>query len=75
MRPEQSVEPTAGNGDGDGAAPGAASAAPLPTVPDVPGDTDEIAESGEHDSPADDSDEQPLVQGAGAPSAKKAGKR
>jgi glucose-6-phosphate dehydrogenase assembly protein OpcA len=75
MRPEQSVEPTAGNGDGAGAAPEAASAAPLPTVPDVPGDTDEIAESGEHDSPADDSDEQPQVQGAGAPSARKAGKR
>jgi glucose-6-phosphate dehydrogenase assembly protein OpcA len=73
MRPEQSVEPT--NGDGGAAISGSAIAAPAPAVPDVPGDTDEIAESGEHDSPADDSDEQPVVQAAGAPSAKKAGKR
>jgi glucose-6-phosphate dehydrogenase assembly protein OpcA len=77
MRPEQSVEPT--NGDGEGPALSStgesAAAQPAPTVPDVPGDTDEIAESGEHDSPTDDSDEQPLVQGAGAASAEKAGKR
>jgi glucose-6-phosphate dehydrogenase assembly protein OpcA len=73
MRPEQSVEPIADNGNGG--APETAAAAPAPTVPDVPGDTDEIAERGEHDSPADDSDEQPAVQAASAPSAKKAGKR
>jgi glucose-6-phosphate dehydrogenase assembly protein OpcA len=73
MRPEQSVEPA--NGDGGAATSGSAIAEPAPAVPDVPGDTDEIAESGEHDSPADDSDEQPVVQAAGAPSAKKAGKR
>jgi glucose-6-phosphate dehydrogenase assembly protein OpcA len=79
MRPEQSVEPAAGNGNGNGngagAAPETATAAPLPAVPDVPGDTDEIAGSGEHDSPADDSDEQPQEQSAGAPPARKAGKR
>jgi hypothetical protein len=77
MRPEQSVEPT--NGDGEAPPPASAEVTavsrPAPTVPDVPGDTDEIALSGEHDSPADDSDEQPVVQAASAPSAKKAGKR
>ena len=72
MRPEQSVEPT--NGNGNGGAPRSATEAPAPTVPDVPGDTDEIAVSGEHDSPADDSDEQPAVRGSRAP-AKKAGRR
>jgi glucose-6-phosphate dehydrogenase assembly protein OpcA len=71
MRPDQSEEPT--NGDGPVAGSGAGALAP--TVPDVPGDTDEIALSGEHDSPADDSEEQPAVQGKRAPSAKKAGKR
>ncbi|MGY1858311.1 hypothetical protein [Modestobacter sp. SYSU DS0290] len=44
-------------------------------MPDTPGDTDEIAESGEHDSPVDDSDEQQVVQSAGARAAKKAGRR
>jgi glucose-6-phosphate dehydrogenase assembly protein OpcA len=72
MRPDQSEEPA--NGDADGAMTGSATAAPAPTVPDTPGDTDEIALSGEHDSPADDSDEQHLVRGKRAP-AKKAGKR
>ena len=71
------------DGDAAAAADGAEAAAggdpdtaagPLPTVPDTPGDTDEIAESGEHDSPADDSDEQDVVQAAGAPSAAKAGR-
>jgi glucose-6-phosphate dehydrogenase assembly protein OpcA len=69
MRPEQSDEPT--NGD----RPPTAAAAPAPTDPGMPGDTDEVAVSGEHDSPADDSDEQPVVQATRAPSAKKAGKR
>jgi glucose-6-phosphate dehydrogenase assembly protein OpcA len=69
MRPEQSDEPT--NGD----RPPTAAAAPAPTDPGMPGDTDEVALSGEHDSPADDSDEQPVVQASRAPSAKKAGKR
>jgi glucose-6-phosphate dehydrogenase assembly protein OpcA len=73
MRPDESVEPA--NGDADGPVTGSATAAPAPTVPDVPGDTDEIALSGEHDSPADDSDEQQVVQAASAPSAKKARKR
>ncbi|WP_369130054.1 glucose-6-phosphate dehydrogenase assembly protein OpcA [Modestobacter roseus] len=50
-------------------------AAPAPTVPDTPGDTDEIAESGEHDSPADDSDEQQVVRPTAARPAKKAGRR
>jgi glucose-6-phosphate dehydrogenase assembly protein OpcA len=71
MRPEQDEEPT----DGDVPRGGTGAAAPAPTVPDVPGDTDEIALSGEHDSPADDSDEQPVVQAANARTAKKAGKR
>jgi glucose-6-phosphate dehydrogenase assembly protein OpcA len=57
MRPDQSEEPA------DGDAPAAAQ--PAPTVPDTPGDTDEVALSGEHDSPADDSDEQDAVQAAG----------
>jgi glucose-6-phosphate dehydrogenase assembly protein OpcA len=61
MRPGQSEEPA----NGDGPTTGSASAEPAPTVPDTPGDTDEIAESGEHDSPADDSDEQDVVQAAG----------
>jgi glucose-6-phosphate dehydrogenase assembly protein OpcA len=72
MRPEQSVEPAFDDG-------GSATARPAPTVPDVPGDTDEIAVNGEHDSPADDSDEQPAVQGRPAgrgrrAQAKKAGR-
>lgn len=71
MRPEQTVEPTNGSGEVDG---GSATAQPAPTVPDVPGDTDEIALNGEHDSPADDSDEQPAVSGRRAP-AKKAGRK
>jgi glucose-6-phosphate dehydrogenase assembly protein OpcA len=73
MRPDQSEEPA--NGDADAPVTGSATAAPAPTVPDVPGDTDEIALSGEHDSPADDSDEQQVVHAASAPSAKKARKR
>jgi len=71
MRPDQTVEPTNGSGEVDG---GSATARPAPTVPDVPGDTDEIALSGEHDSPADDSDEQPAVSGRRAP-AKKAARK
>ncbi|MGY1839635.1 MULTISPECIES: glucose-6-phosphate dehydrogenase assembly protein OpcA [unclassified Modestobacter] len=77
MRPEQSAaaaELELNSPDELAEASGTA-AAPAPTVPDTPGDTDEIAESGEHDSPADDSDEQPIVQSAGAPAAKKAGRR
>jgi glucose-6-phosphate dehydrogenase assembly protein OpcA len=72
MRPDQPEEPA--NGDVDGPMTGSATAAPAPTVPDTPGDTDEVALSGEHDSAADDSDEQHVVQGKRAP-AKKAGKR
>ena len=60
MRPDQSVEPTNGDG-GDPAA--SAISGPAPTDPGMPGDTDEVALSGEHDSPADDSDEQPAVRG------------
>jgi glucose-6-phosphate dehydrogenase assembly protein OpcA len=70
MRPEETVEPTDGNGDGRAAR--SATEVPAPTVPDVPGDTDEIAESGEHDSAADDSDEQPVVQGGRTPAKKAA---
>ncbi|MGY1751345.1 glucose-6-phosphate dehydrogenase assembly protein OpcA [Modestobacter sp. SYSU DS0511] len=78
MRPEQS--PAAAEEELNSAedeVPGASdtAAAAAPTVPDTPGDTDEIAESGEHDSPADDSDEQQVVQSAGAPTAKEAGRR
>jgi glucose-6-phosphate dehydrogenase assembly protein OpcA len=62
MQPQQTEEPT----DQDGEVGGdSATAQPAPTVPDVPGDTDEVAVSGEHDSPADDSDEQQAVQAAG----------
>jgi glucose-6-phosphate dehydrogenase assembly protein OpcA len=79
MRPDQSEDPTSGTGNGGAPVDQTAISKPAPTVPDVPGDTDETAESGEHDSPADDSDEQPVVQAAtapsAAPSAKKAGKR
>ena len=62
MRPEQTpaeaeAELTSDAADAEGTA-----AAPAPTVPDVPGDTDEVALNGEHDSPADDSDEQAAVQ-------------
>jgi glucose-6-phosphate dehydrogenase assembly protein OpcA len=71
MRPEQSVEPTDGDGDGTGSA----IARPAPTDPGMPGDTDEVAEAGEHDSTADDSDEQAAVQPAGAPSAAEAAHR
>ena len=39
-------------------------AAPLPTVPPSSENADEVAESGEHDDPADDSDEQSMVQDA-----------
>ncbi|MCZ2818218.1 glucose-6-phosphate dehydrogenase assembly protein OpcA [Modestobacter sp. VKM Ac-2984] len=73
MRPQQTSEPSNGNGNGDGAPPSASPAAsaatPAPTVPDDSVDADEVAESGEHDSPADDSDEQPVVQSPDAPSA------
>jgi glucose-6-phosphate dehydrogenase assembly protein OpcA len=71
MRPEQSDEPTDVDGDGTGSA----IAGPAPTDPGMPGDTDEVAEAGEHDSPADDSDEQDVVQQADAPSAGKARRR
>jgi len=46
----------------------------LPTVPPSSEDTDEVAQSGEHDDPADDSEEQGVVQAAGAPSAGEAGR-
>ena len=75
MRPEQTGGTAANDTNGNAAPAGAqpdTAAAPAPTVPDVPGDTDEVALSGEHDSPADDSDEQATVQAAGAPSAGKA---
>jgi hypothetical protein len=71
MRPEPPEEPVTGNGS---AAP-TAIAQPAPTDPGMPGDTDEVAESGEHDSPAEDSEEQPVVQAAGTPSTKKGGRR
>jgi glucose-6-phosphate dehydrogenase assembly protein OpcA len=71
MRPEESSEPA----DGNGGAPRSATEAPAPTVPDTPGDTDEIALSGEHDSPADHSDEQRSVQAGDAPAAEEAGTR
>jgi glucose-6-phosphate dehydrogenase assembly protein OpcA len=71
MRPDE----TEADGDAAAAADGdpTTAAGPLPTVPDTPGDTDEIALDGEHDSPADDSEEQALVQDADAPSAATAG--
>jgi glucose-6-phosphate dehydrogenase assembly protein OpcA len=62
MRPEQSDEP-----DNEAEVPAGEESAisgRAPTDPGMPGDTDEVAASGEHDSPADDSDEQPLVQGS-----------
>jgi hypothetical protein len=60
MRPEQSEEPL---DDGDDASAGSSAiSGPAPTDPDMPGDTDEVAVSGEHDSPADDSEEQAAVQ-------------
>jgi glucose-6-phosphate dehydrogenase assembly protein OpcA len=71
MEPDETVEPINVSGEVDG---GSATAHPAPTVPDVPGDTDEVALNGEHDSAADDSDEQPAVQGRRTP-AKKAGRR
>jgi glucose-6-phosphate dehydrogenase assembly protein OpcA len=74
MEPDESEEPSA-EVDGDGGAPRSATEALAPTVPDVPGDTDEVALSGEHDSPADDSDEQRAVQAADAPAAEEAGTR
>ncbi|MCZ2820817.1 glucose-6-phosphate dehydrogenase assembly protein OpcA [Modestobacter sp. VKM Ac-2977] len=63
MRPQQTSEPANGNGNG------ASAATPAPTVPDDSADADEVAESGEHDSPADDSAEQRAVQAPDAPSA------
>jgi glucose-6-phosphate dehydrogenase assembly protein OpcA len=44
-------------------------AAPLPTVPPSSEGSDDVAQSGEHDDPADDSDEQAVVQDADAPAA------
>jgi len=70
MSPDQSEEPAQ---EEDGRTPRSATEEPAPTVPDMPGDTDEVAVSGEHDSPADDSDEQDVVQSANAPSAETAG--
>ena len=72
MRPDQSVEPTNGDG-GDPAA--SAISGPAPTDPGMPGDTDEVALSGEHDSPADDSDEQPAVQRPRTRAPRKAAKK
>ena len=72
MRPQQTEEPTNGDGETGG---DTAAAQPAPTVPDVPGDTDEVALSGEHDSPADDSDEQQAVQAPDAPATEQAGTR
>ena len=71
MRPDESEEPA----DGDGPITGSAAAEPAPTVPDVPGDTDEPAVSGQHDSPTDDSDEQHVVRAGSGRATKKAGKR
>ena len=68
MRPEQSAGRPARSSSGR-----ATAATPAPTVPDVPGDTDEVALNGEHDSPADDSDEQAAVQSPDSAAAKKAG--
>ena len=65
MRPDSPARP--------GRRETSATAQPAPTVPDTGGDTDEVALSGEHDSPADDSDEQQVVQAVGAPSAGQAG--
>jgi glucose-6-phosphate dehydrogenase assembly protein OpcA len=63
MRPDESEEPD--NGDDDvPAGQETAISAPAPTDPGMPGDTDEVAQSGEHDSPADDSEEQHVVQGS-----------
>jgi glucose-6-phosphate dehydrogenase assembly protein OpcA len=62
MRPDQSEEPS--NGDDVPAGQETAISGPAPTDPGMPGDTDEVAQSGEHDSPADDSEEQHVVQGS-----------
>jgi hypothetical protein len=70
MRPEQSEEPA-----GDGRPDVTAVSRPAPTVPDTPGDTDEVALSGEHDDSADDSEEQQVVQAADAPSAGEAARQ
>ncbi|WP_164700839.1 glucose-6-phosphate dehydrogenase assembly protein OpcA [Modestobacter sp. KNN46-3] len=71
MRPQQTSEPVNGNGapPAAGSAPQASAATPAPTVPDDSADADEVAEAGEHDSPADDSAEQRTVQAPDAPSA------
>ncbi|GAA4754225.1 hypothetical protein GCM10023328_42020 [Modestobacter marinus] len=71
MRPQQTSEPANGNGGGTppSASPAASAATPAPTVPADSADADEVAESGEHDSPADDSDEQAVVQSPAAPPA------
>jgi len=71
MKPRQSdaaaeAELTSDATDGGS---GDTAATPLPTVPPTSVGTDEVAQSGEHDDPADDSDEQDAVQAAGAPSA------
>ncbi|WP_369138847.1 glucose-6-phosphate dehydrogenase assembly protein OpcA [Modestobacter versicolor] len=59
MRPEQAVEPTSADADGPVLPSGAA--APAPTVPDVPGDTDEVTP-----------DAEPAAPGRRTPAAKKA---
>jgi glucose-6-phosphate dehydrogenase assembly protein OpcA len=71
MRPDQPAEPT--NGAVRGGSPRSSADSAAPTDPGMPGDTDEVAVSGEHDSAADDSDEQPVVQRRTP--AKKAAKR
>ncbi len=71
MRPDH---PSADD-DGDGHAATPAAAQPAPTVPATSQDSDEVAQSGEHDDPADDSDEQQAVQSADAPSAGEATRR
>jgi len=73
MRPEQAAQADDGAGNGSGAAPAAAQ--PAPTVPVTSENTDEVAQSGEHDDPADDSEEQQTVQSADAPSAGEAAHR
>ena len=87
MKPQQTPEAAAAELTSDAVdGPEGTAAAPLPTVPPTSEGTDEVAANGEHDDPADDSDEQSAVQGsaegqgstgddAGAGSTRKAGRR
>ena len=64
MKPQQSAADAEAELTSDATSDGDTAATAAPTVPPTSADTDDVALNGEHDSPADDSEEQHAVQAA-----------